>query len=221
MSRAYKPAPAVIRPASDDDLDAIREIAFETGFLGSSMAAMLDDSAIFLRGLEPHLRDDDRIAFVADDAGEVAGYSIASIGDMRARRAWEETAGLVHDFRRWWQLSEKDRNYIAARISAGLYAMTGDERNYRMPEGASLHINLLPQGRGNGAGSILLESVFDELRARGAARVHANSYQSDRNRTAPFWLRHGFEEYSRVRTSAWSRFAPNEEVDLICFVRDL
>lgn len=221
MSRlAPRLAPVNIRAATDHDLDAIRAIAFETGFLGSSMAAIVDDPAIFLRGLEPHLRDRERIAFVTGD-DDVTGYAIASTRDMRARRAFEEVSGLFHDVRRWHELTERDRNYIAARITAALYAATGDERHYRMPEGASLHINLLAEERGNGAGSMLIEAVCDELRRRGIDRVHANSYQSERNPTAAFWLRNGFSEYSRVRTSAWARYASHEVVELACFVREL
>lgn len=220
MSLAYRPAQPSIRPAADDDLDAIRSIAFETGFLGESMAAILDDRSIFLRGIEPHLRDPERIAFVSGER-TIDGYAVAAVGDMRARRAYEEVAGLVNDFRRWRELSDRDRDYVAARITAFLYAVTGDERNYRTPDGASLHINLLPQARGNGTGSMLLDALLQELRSRGVGRVHANSYQSERNLTAPFWLKNGFSEYSRVRTDAWQRFAPGEEVDLVCFVREL
>jgi GNAT superfamily N-acetyltransferase len=202
------------------DRDAVLAIDFETGFLGSSMKPLLDRSDLFTRSLAGFVDRFSDLCLVADDGGRITGYAIASPADVTRQQIVDSAASSLADLVRLPRLSAKDRRYVWARWRFAARALWGQERRFRYPRGPRLHINLLPDARGAGVGSRLLEGLFAELRRRGARNVHANSYQSSRNDTAPFWRHHGFAEHARVRSTAWSAFV-DEPVDLVCYVRVL
>jgi GNAT superfamily N-acetyltransferase len=210
----------VIRPFRATDREEVLAIDFETGFLGSSMRALIDTREVFTRGLDWYLRRYPSHCFVAETRGTLGGYVVAAPEEIRFRFALATLSGLLGDLARLRSLTPKDRRYLASRVRTAARAVRGEERRFRPPNGARLHINLLPVLRNGGIGSLLLETLFDRLRADGVARVHANSYQSLSNQTEGFWRRNGFEEHSRVRSSVWSEFVA-DDVDLVCYVRDL
>ncbi|HUP50174.1 MAG TPA: hypothetical protein VNA04_15425 [Thermoanaerobaculia bacterium] len=209
-----------IRRSGPEDSDSIRRIAFETGFFGDSMSALLDDPKRFEPSLGCYLRPRASTAFIAETDGEVQGYAIASLTDIRACTIVAVTRGVLSALAAWPGLSVRDRRYVRSRIAAGLHAPFSEERRFRTPGGPRLHVNVSARIRGAGAGSALLAHLLDDLRARGLDRAHANSYQTARNLTESFWLKNGFAEFSRVRTAAWKRFVP-DEVWLVCFARPL
>jgi GNAT superfamily N-acetyltransferase len=210
----------VIRPFRAPDREAVLAIDFETGFLGSSMHALIDTPEMFTRGLDWYLRRYASHCFVAETRGTVGGYVVAAPEEIRLRFALATLSGLLGDLTRLRSLTPRDRRYLASRLRTAAHAVRGEERRFRPPYGARLHINLLPGLRSGGIGSLLLETLFARLRTDGVTRVHANSYQSMSNQTEGFWHRNGFEEHSRVRSSVWSEFVA-DEVDLVCYVRDL
>lgn len=207
-----------VRPLTSADAAAIRRLAFDTGFFGESMAALLDDPEIFEPSLDCYLLRDTSIGYVAEAYGRVVGYSIASLHDVTACTAVRSAAGLLAALAQIPWSSTARRRYVLARLKAALLAPFGEERRFRAPRGSRLHINVAAEARRTGAGSELMRSVLEELRERGIPLVHANSYQSGRNMTAGFWTRHGFTEVARVRTRAWRSFIP-DEVHLVCFAR--
>jgi GNAT superfamily N-acetyltransferase len=210
----------VIRPYQTSRRPEVLAVDFETGFLGSSMDQLIDTPEIFTRGLDWYLRRYPDYCFVAERGGVAGGYVAAAPGNVRLGPALATIRSLFQDLMRIRGLSQKDRRYISSRLLAAGRIILGEERRFRTPGGARLHINLLPAMRNGGAGSLLLETLFNRLESDGVTRVHANSYQSARNQTAGFWLRNGFEEFSRVRTSAWRDFL-DDEVDLVCYLREL
>jgi GNAT superfamily N-acetyltransferase len=209
-----------IRPACSDDAGVIRRIAFDTGFFGDPMSALVDDPRRFQHALGCYLRQGASTGFIAEQAGKPLGYALASLRDVTLCTALVTAAGTMGDLLRLPAASAATRRYVSARITAALQAPFGDARRFRTPAGPRLHVNLLPQARGRGSGAQLMRALLDDLRVRGASQVHANSYQTARNNTEGFWLRHGFEEYSRVRTSAWSAFIA-DDVWLVCYRRKL
>lgn len=209
-----------IRPGTAADGDPIRRIAFETGFFGASMEALLDDRDAFEHSLDCYLRPAAATAFIAEVGDECVGYALASLGDVRLCTALSIAWGTAGDLLRSPWASAKTGRYVRNRVLRALAAAVGDERHFRTPSGARLHINVLEPHRHGGTGSQLMESLLADLCDRGIRRVHANSYQSAHNRTERFWSRHGFAEFSRVRTRVWRPFV-QDEVSLVCYVREL
>lgn len=210
-----------IRRYHPRDLPGVRRVAFETGFFGESMAAILDDRSLFERSLRCYLGAAEHASYVLEEGGRVVGYAIASTRDVQLCVAATTVAGLFFDVLRFPLLTAKDRSYLASRARNAWRAITGDDRRFRTPRGPRLHINILPAFRRGGVGSLLLDVVANDLRARGRGTVHANSYQSQRNPTDAFWKKNGFVEYARVRSSAWTDVLGDEPVDFVCYVRQV
>ena len=209
-----------IRRSGLGDADAIRRVAFDTGFFGQTMSSILDDRSRFEPSLGCYLRPGASTAFVAEAGGMVEGYAISSLGDVRLCTALAVTGGLAAGMVKWPFLSRRDRRWVGSHLMTAIHAPFSEERRFRTPGGPRLHINVRPLLRGSGAGSRLMEHLLDDLRRRGCRGVHANSYQTERNVTEAFWLKHGFAEFSRVRTEAWRRYVP-EDVWLVCWTRRL
>jgi GNAT superfamily N-acetyltransferase len=209
-----------IRALQISDHEGVRELDFQTGLLGDSMAKILDHRRLFDRALDPYLMGDGA-GIVAEQEGRMVGYAVATIRDPTFSSAAATLRGFMDAASHWRSLSLKDRHYVRERSRAMLLALPGPERRFRAPRGARLHINLIPESRGSGIGSRLLGALAAELRSRGVFRVHANSYQSPGNPTHLFWLANGFVEYSRVRSNAWRAFGIDEEIELVCYVKNL
>lgn len=208
-----------IRRYHPRDLPGVRRVAFETGFFGEPMSQILDDRSLFERSLRCYLRASEHASYVLEERGRVVGYAIASTRDVQLCVALTTVLGLLLDLLRFPLLTAKDRRYLLGRGVNAWRAIRGDERNFRTPRGPRLHINILPSHRRGGVGSLLLDIVANDLRARGRDTMHANSYQTARNPTDAFWKRNGFVEFSRVRSSAWKASIGDEPVDFVCYVR--
>jgi GNAT superfamily N-acetyltransferase len=209
-----------IRALRTSDHEDVRELDFQTGLLGDSMARIVDHRRLFDRALDPYLMAGGA-GLVAEQGGRMVGYAVATLHDPTFASAAATLRGFMYAASRWSSLSLKDRHYVRARARAMLLALQGPERHFRAPRGARLHINLIPESRGTGIGSRLLAALAGELGTRGVLRLHANSYQSPLNPTHLFWLANGFVEYSRVRSNAWRAFGIDEEIELVCYARNL
>jgi GNAT superfamily N-acetyltransferase len=210
-----------IRRYHSSDEEAVRQVAFDTGFFGGSMGALVDDRRMFDRSLDPFLMGGRFSAFVAVRKERIAGYAIASHRDVTLAAARASISGFARDLLRLPALSRRDRDYLRKRVTNLLRAARGPERRFRYPRGARLHINLLPEARGGGTGSRLLQQLLADLQVRGVGQVHANSYQREARGSHSFWLQNGFVEFSRVPAGAWRSFGVDEPVDLVCYVHHL
>jgi GNAT superfamily N-acetyltransferase len=219
MSDRTSDAEISIRRYRDSDEEAVRQIAFETGFFGASMGALVDDRRIFDRLLDPILKARRFSAFVVEREERIVGYAIASHRDVTLASSLVTISGFARDLLRLPALSARDRRYLRKRIANLLRAVRGPERRFRFPRGARLHINLLPVARGGGSGSRLMQQLLADLQTSGVRQVHANSYQRAGKGSHSFWLQNGFVEYSRVATRAWETFGIAEPVDLVCYVQ--
>jgi GNAT superfamily N-acetyltransferase len=211
----------VIRPLREDDSEAVRAIAYGTGFFGSSMKDLVDDRRIFDRSLDLYLDPHRSLGFAAEEqGGAVVGYAVGSRSDPRLPLAAIAIAGTASELLRWRTLTDRDRSYLVRRWRGALDAVTGEARRFRVPSGPRLHVNLLDRARGCGAGSRLVEALIGGLAAAGARRVHANAWDHGQESGA-FWKANGFSEYSRARFGMWSDLLGGEQVDLVCWLRPI
>ena len=165
-----------IRPTEFGDLDAMYAICVATGDAGADARAMYTEQDLLGHiYVGPYVMMESGFGFVLEastgDAAEVLGYAVAA-ADTAEFEAECEAA--------WWPALR--RRYPAVESpptedsDAGLIAMihapepTGAELLAEYP--AHLHVDLLPDAQGLGAGRKLMQAVEDELRARGAPGVH-------------------------------------------------
>ncbi|MFC1433437.1 GNAT family N-acetyltransferase [Streptacidiphilus sp. N1-3] len=186
--------PPTIRPYRPADHDAMYDICIRTGNHGGDATGLYTDPRILpdiFTG--PYLALEPQLAFVLTDSGDRAiGYVIGTA----------DTPAFVTAYRERWLPT------VADRYPEG----GGNERDaqrigeLRHPEWmwseavadypAHLHIDLLPEAQGRGAGRAMIEHFLAALRALGVRRVHLGMSSANTGARA-FYDRLGFHELSR------------------------
>ena len=211
----------IVRSYTPEDRLEVERIHFETGFLGRSMDMILSDSALWDQKIAWYLDREPESAFVLDD-GSVVGYLVGCLDDtqnyelhpLRAMRHF------VSDAVRSLRLPAEDRQFWMRRISHLGEVVVGHsgERHLKTPENAGhLHINLVADARGRGYGTKLLRAFESYALSNGVATLHAESFETRVNPNSSFWDRNGFEVYSRVPTTFWKPFLPDEDVSIVSY----
>ena len=180
-----------VRPYRAEDRAAVRRIAFETGYMGKPIDWMWREPESFADLITTYYTDrEPESSWVAEMDGRVVGYLQ---GCVRSR----DSLGAVSAAARRILL----RGALFRPGVAGVFWRSFADliRDREAPEEAlldarwpaHLHINLLPEARGQGAGAALVRSWFDHLRAGGSAGVHLGMFSENHN-AAGFFRSQGF-----------------------------
>ncbi|WP_084101907.1 GNAT family N-acetyltransferase [Demequina sp. NBRC 110051] len=156
-----------IRPATPADHDAIARICRLTGDAGADATGMYgDDTVLADVYATPYLHGPGAFALVWAEGDGPLGYVLGT-EDTVAFQTWFSE--------HWWPavadhhalVTEADEKLL--RSAANRHRMLDD-----LPDGypAHLHIDLLPESQGRGAGRALIEAACALLAERGAAGVH-------------------------------------------------
>jgi ribosomal protein S18 acetylase RimI-like enzyme len=183
-----------VRAYRASDRDVVREIVHATGFMGDSAACYWRDAESFAEVWTPYYTDvEPESLFVAEAGGTVVGYLT---GCVDSRRAPNPRSAILEQMVR--------RQLLFRPGTAGFFWRSiGDAlRNPKVPSGelsdprwpSHLHINLLPAGRGRGAGRRLMEAWFARLREVGSPGCHLGTLAENTN-AITFFQKAGFERY--------------------------
>ncbi|PKQ25342.1 MAG: GNAT family N-acetyltransferase [Actinobacteria bacterium HGW-Actinobacteria-4] len=189
-----------IRPATAADSAAIARICLLTGSSGTDATGKFcDDAAVSDVYATPYLHGPGGFALVWELDGEPVGYILGTT-DTHAFQEWFSSD--------WWP-----------RKGAGRSIKTADD-GWLIPSAADparmlnafvddypahLHIDLLPEAQGQGAGRALIEAMMGELRERGVPGVHLETDIANEGANA-FYPRVGFSELLRTEGGfIWGR----------------
>lgn len=163
-----------IRPYEAADRAAVRHICFVTGFAGSPVDYQWSDEESFADMFSGYYTDrEPESSFVAVADGEVKGYLL---GCRDSSKAWSPAAPAArHVLRRGLAFRPGTAGFIwrtvadslGDRIRHGIRPSDYDFVDPAYP--AHLHINLLPEIRGTGAGGRLVTTWLEVLRAEGVS----------------------------------------------------
>ncbi|WP_052851107.1 GNAT family N-acetyltransferase [Streptomyces avicenniae] len=186
-------APAVIRAYRPGDRDALHDICVRTGKVGKDATGHYEDPgilpAIFAT---PYAELEPDLVFVADDGERAIGYILGTADSTAFFAAFRE---------RWLP-------QVAARYPAPEGTPEGPDEQLRdllhhaermlapaiaAEYPAHLHIDLLPEGQGQGLGRRLMETYLGALRERGVPGVHLGMSPENTGARA-FYDRLGFHE---------------------------
>jgi len=212
-----------IRKYRAADRHAVEHIQFSTWFLGKSGALIATDPKRFHKSIAYYLEEEPQSCFVAEESGKVVGYLLGCLDDRKHPEAISDY--LLESCALLIQLPfmpAKDRKHWWGTIKMIFAAATGrsQDAKFKVPKDAGhLHINLLPEVRGKGAGSRLLKAFFVYAKKKGVKAIHADSWQTRLNPNKHFWLKNGFTEYSKVKTNFWKTHYPREDIRLVCYVK--
>jgi ribosomal protein S18 acetylase RimI-like enzyme len=161
-----------VRPYERGDRAAVRAVCFRTGYMGDPVDWMWRDEASFADMFSRYYTDrEPESAFVVEVDGRVAGYLLGCVDSTRASNPGAVagrhvllrgiafrpgTARVI-----WRTVGDAARDLATRRVRLRDLELTDP----RWP--AHLHIDLLPEARGRGAGRLLVGAWLDRLRDLG------------------------------------------------------
>ena len=204
--RGYQPA----------DRPAIRQLCFQTGFLGSPADKLFQDSDLFADLFtKPYLQYEPAWALVAETEGRLVGYLLGSVS--RQFELWLLYSGLQTTskmlFRLWtgrYAGHPRSRQFVRWLLTAGFR-----EQPRHPAHAAHLHLNVDRLYRGRGVGMRLWEVYERQLRSAGFKHCYGAFFSYPRRRPESVYARLGFAVYDRRRTSL---FQPEigDPVEVVC-----
>jgi ribosomal protein S18 acetylase RimI-like enzyme len=183
-----RPTIRLYRPS---DRARVREIAFLTGYMGEPVDWLWSDAESFADLLTPWYTDrEPESLFVAERGDSVVGYLM---GCTDSRRAAGATRTAV---RALLTRSVPFRPGVAGFFWRSVFDVLRDrgapEESLLDPRWpAHLHINLLPEARGQGAGAALIRAFVERLGALGSPGLHLGTFAENTNAQS-FFRAQGF-----------------------------
>lgn len=179
-----------MRAATGADAQAIARICLLTGANGTDATGdFCDDAAISDVYATPYLHGPAGFCLVWDDGDGPVGYVLGT-ADTRAFQEWFVAT--------WWPSrpqreprTQGDRWLLPSALDPERMLIDAVD-DYP----AHLHIDLLPQAQGRGAGRALIEAACELLADRGVAGVHLVA-STDNAGAQAFYPRVGFASLAR------------------------
>ena len=192
----------LIRKMEPGDREAVRQICWETGYGGDSIAPYFDDPALFADFFCSYYTDiAPGASFVAEDDGSVIGYLFGCPDTRRYSRVFYckiIPALLGRALLGRYRIGRKTRRYIRQVIGPFFRGA------YKTPPldlyPAHLHINIAAGYRRAGLGHRLMKAYFAHLRAGGIRGLHLGTSSLHRS-AQPFYRKLGFQVYSETKTN--------------------
>jgi ribosomal protein S18 acetylase RimI-like enzyme len=183
-----------IRSYRPGDREAVRDICHRTGYMGEPADWYWRDLPSFAAVWTGYYTDrEPESAFVAERDGRVVGYLLGCVDTARAPSATD--AILRQAARRLLLLRPGTAGFFWRSLGDVLWdarVPPGELRDPRWP--SHLHIDLLPEGRGVGAGSGLMRAWLERLSTLGSPGCHLVTLAENRNAIA-FFERMGFRRH--------------------------
>jgi len=213
-----------IRKYKTADRQAVENIHFETGFIGSSMSKLLSNNRLWKSSIAYYLEKERKSAFVLEDNGKVAGYLLGCLYDGKHNASAGFISQTFGNAAKSIFLPKKDRSFWISQLLCLMSILFGvsEELKFKIPKNAGhFHINLLPKARNKGWGTKMVGEFAAYAKKNGVHIIHAESYKTRLNPTTHFWLKNGFKDFSRVKTERWKKQLPNERIFLVCYAKDI
>ncbi|CAL4859129.1 GNAT family N-acetyltransferase [Microbacterium sp. MM2322] len=179
-----------IRPFRPGDEPALAEICLRTADAGGDGTGIFEDDAIWAHiWVLPYAERHPDLAFVVEEEdGTVSGYVVGT-PDTDAFEQWFRDEWWPRHAHKW----PKPEKEITRQDGTLLYAYGRGEKPepFAAEFPAHLHIDLLPQAQGKGAGRRLIETLFAALRERGVRGLHLVASAENTGAMA-FYTRLGF-----------------------------
>ncbi len=186
-----KDSAVVIRNYRLEDRQELRRICYVTGYMGAPADWYWRDFPSFADIWTAYYTDrEPESTFVAELDGRVIGYLLGCVDTARAPAL--ERAMLYQILVRFLPLRPGTAGFFwraLADILHGTQLPSGELDDARWP--SHLHIDLLPEGRGLGAGAGLMRAWFERLAQVGSPGCHLSTL-AENTRAIAFFEKSGF-----------------------------
>ncbi len=213
-----------IRKYKRSDREQVELIHFETGFIGHSMNKWLSNNQLYKNFIKYYLEKEPEGIFVVEKNNKVLGYLLSCSNDKNHNESLNYVKTIFTNFFKSRFLNKKDRSYWTNQLIHLFIIIFGKsgELKFKVPENAGhIHINLLPEIRGQNIGSKLLKTFEKYAIKQNIKTIHADSYLTSFNPNQNFWKKNGFKIFSQVKTLAWKKELPKKNIMLTCYVKDI
>ena len=183
----------IIRKYRHDDRSAVRQICYETAFLGEPGSVYFESEEILNDVITRYFTDyEPESCFVAEKDNEVIGYIIGACDATVIRKTFLEKiliSFIWKVFSRNVLVNRKNARFITELI------LSAFKREFSFPDvsgdyPATFHTNIKSGCRGLGVGSRLLCRFEDYLHEKNVAGVHCGTISE---KACSYYMKHGFK----------------------------
>ncbi len=201
----------IIRPYSSGDRDSVRQIAYDTAFLGNPGSAFFDDQELLQDYLTSYFIDyEPESCFVAVSGSGVIGYIIGAKDPSSSRKGLGGRL-LFKAITRNIIFRKKNAVFIFNCLKSflkGEFKAPDFSRAYP----ATLHINIAEGFRNHGLGAKLIVTYLDYLKKEKVRGVH---FATLSDRAANFYDRLGFVLLHKGKRSYLNNILHK---DIFCYI---
>ena len=201
----------MIRHGKSTDYAELGHIAYETGYFGENAETFFPDRALFSElWIRPYLDGVGCCNFVVQSQGLVTGYIIGTCDlDAYGRYFVRQTPKLLRGlltggYPRW-------RGCLPYLLRMLRYpSKTAPTKDFP----AQLHINLLPESRGQGLGSQLLETYLECLKRKNVPGVQLSTTREN-EAAIGLYKKVGFEVWLEYESPLWRPWLGRDAVHVV------
>ena len=209
-----------IRAYQPRDREAIRRIAFETGYMGESIAWLWRDRESFADLITRYYTDrEPGSIWVTEREGVVLGYLTGCIESAQARGSSLREIGRL--LARGGLFAPGFGAFLGRAVVDSLRDRSSREEvlsDSRWP--AHLHIDLLPEARGRGLGRRLMGQWLAQLRSLGSPGLHLGTF-AENHAAIRFFEGCGFERHGASHPAPGFRTREGHRMHVQWMVRSL
>jgi len=218
---AGDPHPLIqLRPYRPGDLEAVRRICADTGFLGSPIDPIFEDRELFADYLTGYYtRFEPEALLVCEVDGEVRGYLM---GCRRAllRQAYQFLANFVVAGKALYRCLRRPYNSASRRFLRWVLMNSWREVPVTPRNMPHFHMNILPDARSVRNTRALIRTFLDFLRSHDCRSVYGQVVTYSGRRTVSLFRRYGFRVIDRVEVTKY-RSIHGGRVLLCTVIKDL
>ena len=209
-----------VRAYRSEDLEAVRRICADTGFLGRAIDPVFEDRELFADYLTGYYtRFEPDALLVCELRGAVKGYLMGCRRPL-VKQAYHAIANVAVAAKalyrcHWRPYGESSRAFLRWVLLNGWREIPAAPRNT-----PHFHVNLLPEARSVGGTRALLQAFLTFLHSRGHQRVYGQMITFATRRNEGLFNRYGFRVVDRVEVTKYRALCP-ERVLLSTVVKDL
>jgi ribosomal protein S18 acetylase RimI-like enzyme len=206
-----------IRECSLDDLTAISDICYKTGFMGEDLtgSGRFNDRTLFsyLFCLYYPLYEIDN-CFIAFDVNKnkIIGYILGSRNtlEQEKRFMWKMVPKIALRMCTY-TIFFYPGSFRAVLLFMRNLELKDIEKTVYMEYPAHLHMNILPEYQKRGVGSMLLDTFEDHMSDKKVSGIHI--WTSNKNvKAVPFYSKHGYEIIYERENKVWNGIEEYKDV---------
>ena len=201
--RTVRLGEAVFRPYRSSDLQAVRRICADTGFLGQPIDPVFEDRELFADYLTAyHTRFEPDALLVCEVQGKVRGYLMGCRRPL-LKQAYQVFANLAVATKALYRCYARPYNRASRAFLRWVVLNSWREVPAAPRHVPHFHLNVLPDARSVRNTRAMIRTFLDFLRAHGHRQVYGQMVTYGSRRNERLFNRYGFRVMDRVEVTKY------------------